>query len=159
MNRMDLDPEQFRLAISKLRLPKFAARDPARPFVAAFEGANGTGKTTLCRLLARRLKADSCLGTDRAWFSDEFRARMIRDADWPASAMFFLSGCFEQMRLLRGRRDRLVLMDRSLWSTLAVHAATDLERLDALLRMLLPVRGLVQVPDLTLVLRASYATC
>jgi thymidylate kinase len=127
--------------------------------VVAVEGANGVGKTTLCRLLAAREQLASCLGTDKAWFSEEFKIRMIRDAEWAASAMFFLSGCLEQMRMLRGRPDRLILMDRSLWSTLAVQAATDVERLERLILMLLPIEECVQVPDLTLVLDAPFLTC
>jgi thymidylate kinase len=84
---------------------------------------------------------------------------MIRDAEWFASAMFFLSGCFEQMRVLRSRRDKLIVMDRSLWSTLAVHGADSLERLELLFAMLRPVAGHIRVPHLTLVLEASITTC
>jgi thymidylate kinase len=123
------------------------------------EGPNGAGKTTLCQLLSRRLDAPACLGTDEAWFSDAFKTRMIRDAEWFASAMFFLSGCFEQMRTLRATPRSLVLMDRSLWSTLAVHGAENPARLDALLAMLRPIAAEIQPPDLTLVLQASFQTC
>ena len=149
----------FRLALQRLILPRFAASSDSRPFVVALEGPNGAGKTTLCRKLARRLGAPSCLGTDEAWFSDTFKTRMIRDAEWHASAMFFLSGCFEQMRLLSTRPEPLVVMDRSMWSTLAVHAATNPAWLSALLEMLRPISSQVQVPHLTIVLKASFATC
>jgi thymidylate kinase len=155
----DCDKERHRLALEPLRLPRFADRDASRPFVAALEGANGAGKTTLCRLLSRSLAAPACLGTDEAWFSDNFKTRMIRDAQWFASAMFFLSGCFEQMRLLPGHRVPLVIMDRSLWSTLAVQGAQSAGRLEALLAMLRPVAAQIQVPDLTLVLEADFETC
>jgi thymidylate kinase len=99
------------------------------------------------------------LGTDAPWFAEPLKTRMIAEADWFASAMFFLSGCFEQMRLLRNSAAPLVIMDRSLWSTLAVHAAESPERLEALLAMLRPVAGQVRVPSLTLVLEASLAAC
>ena len=84
---------------------------------------------------------------------------MIRDAEWFASAMFFLSGCCEQMRVLRSRPNPLVIMDRSLWSTLAVHGAENPERLETLLAMLRPVAAQIHVPDLTLVLEADFETC
>jgi thymidylate kinase len=84
---------------------------------------------------------------------------MIRDADWFASAMFFLSGCFEQNRLLRQRPDRAVIMDRCLWSTLAVHAAANTEHLNSVIEMLRPISAQVHIPNLTLVLEASFATC
>ncbi len=153
------DQESHRRALEPLRLPEFAVRDARRPFVVALEGPNGAGKTTLCRLLSVNLVAVECLGTDEAWFSESFKTRMIRDAEWFASAMFFLSGCFEQMRILGDWPSPLVIMDRSLWSTLAVHGAESSDRLEALLAMLRPVAGEIHVPDLTLVLEASFATC
>jgi len=151
--------ERHRRALAPLRLPRFAQRQGARPLVISLEGAKGVGKTTLCALLSRRLGARSCLGTDKAWFSDSFKTRMIRDAEWFSSAMFFLSGCFEQMRALRGSPGPLVIMDRSLWSTLAVHGAENAGRLKALLAMLHPVAVQIEVPDLTLVLEASFEVC
>ena len=86
------------------------------------------------------LGAHACLGTDEAWLSDAFKTRMIRDAEWFVSAMFFLSGCLEQMRVCEAGPKPLIIMDRSLWSTLAVHGAESPERLEILLAMLRPGR-------------------
>jgi thymidylate kinase len=147
--------ELHRLGLSRLVLPSFAAPDCSGPFIVALEGPNGAGKTTL----ARALPFPHFLGTDDAWFTEPFKVRMIREAEWFASAMFFLSGCFEQMRVLESRQDKLVVMDRSLWSTLAVHGADSPERLDLLLAMLRPVAAQIRVPHLTLVLEASFTTC
>jgi thymidylate kinase len=142
-----------------VRLPTFFTAAAGAPTIVAIEGPNGAGKTTLCKKLAQELRVPHCLGTDEAWFAEPLKVRMIRDADWFASAMFFLSGCFEQSRILRQRGDSLVVQDRSLWSTLAVHAAEKPERLQALIAMLEPVAREVQVPQLTLVLEASFDTC
>jgi thymidylate kinase len=145
--------------LDRLNLPRFQTEVTSRSFVVAIEGPNGAGKTTLSCALAHKLGAFWCLGTDEAWFAEPLKVRMIRDADWFASAMFFLSGCFEQTRLLRTRPDRLVIMDRCLWSTLAVHAATNVDRLEALITMLQPIANQIRVPNLTIVLEASFATC
>jgi len=147
------------IVLNRLKLPHFSRPLKTPPRVVAIEGPNGAGKTTLCHTLARCLGVPFCLGTDPAWFTDTLKARMIRDAEWHASALFFLSGCFEQMRLLRHRPQPLVIMDRCLWSTLAVQAAQDVDRLRALLDILRPIAPLVQTPHLTLVLEASFATC
>jgi thymidylate kinase len=157
--KLDRDKKHFPVALDQLRLPMFADRDFSRPFVVALEGANGAGKTTLCHLLARSLKTHACFGTDDAWLSDVFKTRMIRDAEWFVSAMFFLSGCFEQMRVLRDRPEPLVIMDRSLWSTLAIHSAESTKRLETLLAILQPVADQITIPDLTLVLEADFETC
>jgi thymidylate kinase len=145
--------------LESIQLPPFAPRNTNDPFVVAIEGPNGAGKTTLTLNLSHKLGAPWCLGTDEAWFAEPLKVRMIRDADWYASAMFFLSGCFEQIRTLRDRHDRLVVMDRCLWSTLAVHAAENIERLEALIAMLRPIAHQVPIPQLTIVLDASFATC
>jgi thymidylate kinase len=145
--------------LDQTSLPEFAGRDISRPFVVALEGANGAGKSTLCRILAQSFGAHACLGTDEAWFSEVFKTRMIRDAEWYVSAMFFLSGCLEQMRVLRNCPQPLIIMDRSLWSTLAVQGGHNPERLETLLAMLRPVAAQIHVPDLTLVLDASFETC
>ena len=151
--------DRNRERLEALVLPRFAARGPGAPFVVALEGPNGVGKSTLGAALADALDVPVCLGIDSAWFSDAFKIRMIRDADWFASAMFFLSGCFEQMRVLRESPAPLVIMDRSIWSTLAVHAAEELQRLEAMLTMLRPIAAGIRVPDFTLVLEASLETC
>jgi thymidylate kinase len=147
--------EQHRLGLSRLVLPSFAAPNSTGPFIVALEGPNGAGKSTL----ARALQFPHCLGTDDGWFAEPLKVRMIRDAEWFASAMFFLSGCFEQMRVLRSRREKVIVMDRSLWSTLAVHGADSPERLELLLAMLRPVAGHIRVPHFTIVLEASITTC
>jgi thymidylate kinase len=151
--------DPYRKGLEALDLPRFAARDSDAPFIVAIEGPNGVGKSTLVGALAGSLEAPCCLGVDPAWFAESFKARMIRDADWFASGMFFLSGCFEQMRVLRESRVPLAIMDRSIWSTLAVHAAEKVQRLEAMLTMLRPIAAGVRVPDFTLVLEASFETC
>lgn len=145
--------------LQTLSLPRFGLGTEPGPVVVAIEGPNGAGKTTLSWALSRKLGVSRCLGTDEAWFAEPLKVRMIRDADWHASAMFFLSGCFEQTRLLRKRADRLIIMDRCLWSTLAVHAAESADRLQVLFSMLAPIAARIQAPHLTLVLEASFATC
>jgi len=142
-----------------LPAPRFAVHPRPGPRLVAIEGPNGAGKSTLCAALGAALSLPVCLGTDEAWFSEPFKVRMIRDADWHASALFFLSGCFEQTRLCRSRPEPIILLDRCLWSTLAVQAATAPARLAQLVGVLTPLAGLVQPPDLTIVLEASFSTC
>ena len=159
MSRGATDLSEYRRALDALFFPEFAGPKGGGPFVLALEGPNGAGKTTLCRAMAERLGAPHCLGTDEAWIGKAFKTRMIRDAAWYASAMFFLSGCCEQMRVLQQRPEPLVIMDRCLWSTLAVHGAESPERLETLLAMIRPIAKELPVPHLALVLEASFATC
>lgn len=88
------------------------------------------------------------------------KMRMIRDADWMASAFYFFSGSMELKRELAEFIQRQVsppriCLDRSLWSTLAVHVGHDPKRLGELMPMLELMGGHVFVPNKTIVLTAS----
>ena len=52
-----------------------------------------------------------------------------------------------------------MVLDRSLWSTLAVHYAHDPGRLDVLMPIAELAAGHVRLPNLTIVLEASPGTC
>jgi thymidylate kinase len=84
---------------------------------------------------------------------------MIRDADWLAAAMYFLSGVIESSRQAALGNAKLQVMDRSLWSTLAVHYAHDPARMATLLPLFELAADRLAVPDLTIVLEADAATC
>jgi pyruvate kinase len=144
---------------ARLALPGKGRGGGGEPVLVAIEGPNGAGKTTLCRLLCERDGYGYRRGVPAAWEEPGLKLRMIRDADWLASAMFFLSGAIEVRRELRGEGARTVVMDRSLWSTLAVHYAHDPSRLRELLPVLESAASHLVVPDLTIVLEASPSSC
>ncbi len=136
-----------------------------RPFLVAIEGPNGAGKTRLCALLGKALGAATHRGVPAAWEDSARKLQMIRDADWLASAMYFLSGVIESSRQAAGHDVPMVgdvklqVMDRSLWSTLAVHYAHDPARLETLLPLFELAADRLAVPDLTIVLEADAETC
>jgi len=147
--------------IGKIRseLPRCLSSTLGPPHVVAIEGPNGAGKTLLCSLLQERLGLPCLRGIPPPWEHAEMKLYLIRDADWFASAMYFLSGVIESSRKAIHDPGEVKLMDRSLWSTLAVHYAHDPGRLDLLLRLLELTAGWVKVPDITIVLEARPETC
>jgi pyruvate kinase/thymidylate kinase len=151
--------ETCRLAAARRRLPRSLATSEGPPYVVAIEGPNGSGKSHLCALLGRRLALPSLRGVPAGWEDSPVKLRMIRDADWLASAMYFLSGVIESSRESANGEGKLQVMDRSLWSTLAVHFAHDPERLERLLPLLDLAADRLKSPDLTVVLEASLGTC
>ena len=154
-----LEYETRRLESCNGCVPRSLAASLGPPYVVAIEGPNGAGKTLLCSLLSQRLGLPALRGVPTGWEDSPQKLRMIRDADWLASAMYFLSGTIEASREAAGVQGDVKVMDRSLWSTLAVHYAHDPARLDQLLPLVDLAAGRVKVPDLVIVLEASPAAC
>jgi pyruvate kinase/thymidylate kinase len=159
MAREVLDYETCRFNAARRRLPRRLTTTVSPPFVVALEGPNGSGKTHLCALLAERLALPTLRGVPACWEDSAIKLRMIRDADWLAAAMYFLSGVIESSRQAAGENEKLQVMDRSLWSTLAVHYAHDPARLERLLPLVELAADRLKTPDLTIVLEAGRDVC
>lgn len=158
-------------AASRIRLPiGLFLREPRSLFpggsapLIAIEGGNGVGKTTLIESI-RATHPDWTIrrGVPDAWMEPQMKMRMIRDADWMASVFYFFSGSMELKRELlefiqRQVSPSKICLDRSLWSTLAVHVGHDPKRLAELIPMLKLMAGHVCVPNKTVVLIASPET-
>jgi thymidylate kinase len=151
--------ETCRLATARRSLPKSLKASTALPYIVAIEGPNGSGKTHLCSLLGKRLSLPVLRGVPKEWEEPLLKLRMIRDADWLASAMYFLSGVIESSREAAAMQSDLLVMDRSLWSTLAVQYAHDPARLEKLLAMVDLAADRLITPHLTIVLEAGLETC
>jgi pyruvate kinase/thymidylate kinase len=158
-------------AASRIRLPiGLFLREPRNLFpggsspLIAIEGGNGVGKSTLIdRLRAIHPNWVIRRGVPDAWMEPKMKMRMIRDADWIASAFYFFSGSMELKRELTQFVEQQVspptiCLDRSLWSTLAVHMGHDQKRLAKLIQMLELMGGHIFVPNKTVVLMASPET-
>jgi pyruvate kinase/thymidylate kinase len=151
--------ESERLETLRNRLPRSLAASSVPPFLVAIEGPNGAGKSLMCAMLHERMSLPTLRGVPAGWEDSALKRRMIRDADWFASAMYFLSGVIESSRQAVEENAKLQVMDRSLWSTLAVHYAHDPARLERLLSLADLAADRLKVPNLTIVLEANLETC
>jgi pyruvate kinase/thymidylate kinase len=151
--------ETRRLESERAKFPRPPAASARKSFLVAIEGPNGAGKTRLCSLLGKALGAATLRGVPAAWEDASLKLHAIRDVDWLASAMYFLSGVIESSRQAALSGGKLQVMDRSLWSTLAVHYAHDPARLETLLPLFALAADRLAVPDLTIVLEADARTC
>ena len=154
-----LTVETQRLEAERARLPHLKAATNGHTFLVAIEGPNGVGKTRLCSSLKQAIGAEMLRGVPAAWEDSSLKLHVIRDVDWLSSAMYFLSGVIEASRQADVCDAKNKVMDRSLWSTLAVHYAHDPARMETLLPMFELAAERLAVPHLTIVLEADVETC
>ena len=142
-------------------VPRALLRTGRRPYVAiAVEGPNGVGKTTLCARLGAALGAEVRRGVPDAFLGHALKQRMIVEADWRASAFYFIAASIELDRELRDLPEgSVVVLDRSPWSTLAAHFGVDPARVDTVGRAMELVADRLPLPDELLVLTTTYASC
>jgi thymidylate kinase len=151
--------ETRRMEAERTKFLRPRAMSTCRSRLIAIEGPNGAGKTRLCSLLGPAIGAATLRGVPAAWEDSALKLHVIRDADWLASAMYFLSGVIESSRQAALSGAEIQVMDRSLWSTLAVHFAHDPARMETLLPLFAFAADRLAVPDLTIVLEADAETC
>ncbi|MFE4534128.1 thymidylate kinase [Streptomyces scopuliridis] len=129
---------------------------PRSPFI-VLEGVSGIGKTTLTRLLTKRMGATSVHTLPRP-HTDWSSAVNTELRPLPQFA-FYLSGVLhasDSMRLTRALGP--VLADRYVSSVIACHAAVHRVDVDHVTRLLEPFRAYLETPTHTFYLRCSEAT-
>lgn len=128
---------------------------PRSPFI-VLEGVSGIGKSTLTRLLTRRMEATS-LHTLPQPHTDWSPAVNTKLRSLPQFA-FYLSGVLhasDSVRLTRAIGP--VIADRYLSSVIACHAAVHRVDVDHVTRLLEPFRAYLESPTHTFYLRCSEA--
>lgn len=141
--------------MSRLRAPHTPDSDEARegPFV-VLEGVSGVGKSTLSRLLAKRIggTAIHTLTDPHTGWSDMVNAEL---RPLPQFA-FYLSGLLHASDAVRrGLGTGPVIADRYASSVVACHAAVNRVGLDQVQELIAPFRPYLVAPDATFYLLGS----
>ncbi|MDQ2106431.1 dTMP kinase, partial [Azospirillum isscasi] len=135
---------------------KGGRRDSSRRLI-AIEGPNGAGKSTVCSRVTERLGAVSMRGVPALWEEVSLKTRVLSSKHWQAALLHYLAGTIELQSDLPAEDD--VVIDRCVWSTLAVHAALEPSRIRTVLRALDMFAAEIPFPDLTIYLDADPAAC
>lgn len=153
-----IDHEIYRQEIDKVNLPKRVKRKD-KNIIIAIEGANGAGKSTLCKALANHFNTSIKFGVPNIFLQKELKEKMIIDAHWYSSSLFFISGSIEQIKEFRKSKSEIIISDRSIWSTLSVQTSENPKRLNTLVNITFNLEDIDIEPDITIILRADYKTC
>ena len=123
----------------------------------AIEGPNGAGKSTVCSRVTERLGAVSMRGVPSLWEDVSLKTRVLSSKHWQAALFHYLAGTIELQADLPAEGN--VIIDRCIWSTLAVHATMDPGRIRTVLGALDMVAAEIPFPDITIYLDTDFASC
>lgn len=126
----------------------------------AFEGHNGVGKSSVAKQVAINIKAKYLYGVDEEILISGLKEKFIKKASWYSSALFFLSGSMETKRKIDSEyKENIFILDRSFWSTLAVHwdrNESDKEQLKSIINY---GKQFLPIPNIIFILTADYEEC
>jgi thymidylate kinase len=153
-----IDYEIYCQEIYRVNLPK-RVNNKHNNLIVAIEGANGAGKSTLCKALANHFNTSIKFGIPDIFLQKDLKEKMIIDAHWYSSSLFFISGAIEQIKEFRKNNEKIIISDRSIWSTLSVQTSENPKRLKSLIDISFNLESIDIEPDITIILRADYVIC
>ncbi len=129
--------------------------------VYAVEGLNGSGKSTLIKSL-RSSRSDictTCCVPDIFMEDKDLKHYIFDHSEALVSPLFYLSGLVAQSSEMKEIPEDFVILDRSIWSTLAAAYSKDMKTFDLVVKMLVLLQDKIRIPNRVIMLRASFETC
>lgn len=124
----------------------------------ALEGCNGSGKTTICKMLTSHYGLPYMAGVPLCMHvNHELREKMFSSSHFESAFLYYLSGVLIQKEFIRDINSKFVIIDRSILSTLAYHYSIGKKaRLDHIINFLLLLEDKPIFPDLTIWIDAPF---
>lgn len=141
----------------KLGIPSYNGK-----FLVSIEGADGSGKTSICKKLSK--DKNICFEAIPKEFNElEIKKKMIFDANWITAAFFFLSGVMDTKHELDKKiadcRENTIVMDRSFWSTASLNWVKDNENVPFIIDLYEKISKYIPIPNLIIILDVDYYEC
>jgi thymidylate kinase len=125
--------------------------------VIAIEGPNGAGKSKTIDCLSKFTNFSQFRGVPSEFESVALKTRILKSPEWFASVLYYLAGSIENCREIP--QEGIVIIDRSPWSTVAVHAAIDPLRIPKVMAAFDMAASHIKFPDLIIYLETDYQVC
>lgn len=129
--------------------------------VYAIEGLNGVGKSTLIGNLKRRYKnicTTYCV--PEIFMEPKDLKHFVLDHKEPfVGALYYFSGLVAKSSEIKKIPEDFVILDRSIWSTVASAYSKDQKTASVLMSMLQLLNDKIRIPDRVIVLKASFESC
>lgn len=128
----------------------------------AFEGVDGCGKSSLCEYLCNNTDDYKFVKIPKPYVTMPFREYLVLNASDMASALIYTASMVERKNIINNFNKNEVscaVLDRSLWSTLALKYVLNPECFESVLRMFESIAEYLPIPDTTYVLNVPYEIC
>ena len=144
----------------EMKIPFIKPTHPKETLVISIEGCNGAGKTTLLNMYREANQNTECILCVPEIYqkSKDMKHFMLFESSILCSALYYLGGAVEAFHNHDNKYSK-ILFDRSIWSTFAAAYAKDPNTIPILMDCLSAIKSQVFLPDLIVVLDASFETC
>ncbi|MBR4863282.1 MAG: AAA family ATPase [Oscillospiraceae bacterium] len=131
----------------------------ATPIV-AFEGVDGSGKTSLCQKLAEHDAKIFFACIPEAYTQMPFKDYLANNTTHLSSALIYAASLADRKKLITKTTDcNFAITDRSIWSTLALLSVQCPDLLQPMLQVFGAVATQLPIPDVVYVLDVPYEVC
>lgn len=157
---MNYDGSIFNASVP-LVLPEILTQSNTNKRVIAFEGVDGCGKSTLCQQLGENYSGFRFVPIPHDYVSMPFKEYLTFSASYIGKALVYAASLADR----KERAERLdsqvtnVVMDRSLWSTIALSYARYPDLAQDITNLFSSIAKYIPIPDIVYVLDVPYEIC
>lgn len=129
--------------------------------VIAFEGVDACGKSTLCLELSEKYNNFEFIKIPKAYISMPFKEYLSFHASRIGNALIYMSSLIDRKNMILSLSSEVeyVVMDRSLWSTIAINYAKYPEQTQDIINVFSTLDKYIPIPSVVYVLDVPYEIC
>ena len=145
--------------INDLRIPDSLIECHTRNHIFAFEGVDACGKTSICDAFPFYSNEVVFVRIPGAYINEPFKHYLYFETSPMSSALIFTASLIDRLRKAQTHSGKYVVMDRSLWSTVALNWAQTPQVAQDVLNLFGSVVAYLPIPEKAYVLDVPYEVC
>ncbi len=145
----------------KLVLPDRLKNASGKKRLIALEGVDGSGKTTLCQCLDAKYSDIRFVEIAKEYVSAPFVEYLVEKTSDIGNSLVFAASLADRKNMMDQLDDniRTVVMDRSLWSTVAMSYVRSPEKAQDVINMFDSLAHYMPIPEIVYLLDVPYSEC
>lgn len=149
------------IQLDTIVLPEELKHRNSKKRIIAFEGVDACGKSTICEELGKRYDNYSFVKIPKDYVTMPFKEYLSFGASYIGNSLIYMASLADRKEIAEKQSDTIenVVMDRSLWSTIAINYAKHPEKVHDIINIFASISQYIPLPDVVYVLDVPYEVC